>query len=700
MKKKLNQFYILALIAGVSIFYSFKTNKGEQIPPKDQILIEALRVILEKGHYEPKLINDTFSEAIFDNFIENLDPYKRYFLAPDIAHLKKYYHDIDNQIIRAKFDFYKEATTIFAQRLKESESYYQEILNKKFNYSVKESISLDEKSSEFPINENARKDVWRKHLKFSTINKLNDYLKEEEDKVKDDKNYKSISFDKLEKKARNKTLESIKDLFYYENQTPDDDRFAIFLNCITAQFDPHTSYFAPDMKKRFDSSMAGSIEGIGARLSDERGYTKIVELIPGGPAYKQGDLEVGDFIVKVAQGEKDEPTDIVGMRLSDAIELIKGKKGTTVVLTVKKVDNTYKKISIVRDIVEFEDTFVKSSITIKDGKKYGIIHLPKFYIDFSKQKQRNSGIDMRKEIEALKKEGIKGLAIDLRNNGGGSLSTAIDIAGLFIDKGPVVQVKYKDNDPDIREDTDSKIVWDGPLVIMVNELSASASEILAAAMQDYHRAIIIGSKQTYGKGTVQNILPINQYINYSEDLGALKLTIQKFYRINGGSTQLKGVSSDIVMPDRYHYLNIAESELDAPLNWDQIAKANYNPKEYYSNFSQVVIDMQKQINSNPQFNKIDAYAKWLKNNQDNVTYSLNLKNYQEDQDKLNSEAKQYKDILKYNSPYEFSFPSYEKLLVKNDSILRDKRVAWHKNLQEDIYINEAIETLSKLKISK
>lgn len=700
MKKYIKLIYILILVVGISIFYSFKNHQSDKKPDKNMILMETLRVILERGHYQPKLIDDAFSEAIFKKFIENLDPYKRYFLASDIARFKKYYHDIDNQILRGKFNFYNDVITTFLTRLKESENLYEGILAKEFNYNKKESINLDEKTSEYPIHKKDQLNVWRKHLKFSTIRKLNDYLKEEEDKVKDDKTYKPKKFDELEKKAREKTLENIKDLFYYENQTPENERFSIFLNAITANFDPHTSYFAPDMKKRFESSMAGSIEGIGARLSDQRGYTKIVELIPGGPAYKQGDLEVGDYIVKVAQGEKKEATDIVGMRLSDAIELIKGKKGTTVVLTVKKVDNTYKKIAIVRDIVEFEDTFVKSSIAIKNGKKYGIIHLPKFYIDFSKKQQRDSGTDMRKEVELLKLEGVEGLAIDLRNNGGGSLKTAIDIAGLFIEKGPVVQVKYKGNKPKIRNDEDRKIVWGGPLVIMVNELSASASEILAAAMQDYKRAVIIGSKQTYGKGTVQNVIPLNQYLNYSEDLGALKLTIQKFYRINGGSTQLKGVSSDIVMPDRYSYLDIAESKLEDPLNWDQIQKANYQDHNFYTNFSQVVTDVQNSVNTNSQFNEINDYAKWLKKNQENLTYPLNLKSYQTDQEKLNKEAKKYKDILKYKSPYKFTFSDYENQLIKTDTILKDKRTAWHKQLHKDIYVNEALQALSKLRVAK
>lgn len=698
MKKYAKHIYIFTLIIGLSIFYSFSARPIDKNPEKDKVLMEALRYILEKGHYEPKLINDDFSEAVFDKYIESLDPYKRYFLEDDIAKFKKYYHDIDNQIIRRKFDFFNDVTKTFVIRLKESKEIYQTLLEKEFDYNKKENINLDPKTSNYPKNSKDRINIWRKHLKFSTINKLTNYLDEEDEKLENDTNYKKLNFKDLEKKAREKTLDNIEDLFYYEDNTPDNERFSTFLNCITAQFDPHTSYFAPDMKKKFDSSMSGSIEGIGARLSDERGYTKIVELIVGGPAYKQGDLEVGDIITKVAQGKKGEAVNIVGMRLTDGIELIKGKKGTTVVLTVKKVDNTYKKIAIVRDIVEFEDTFVKSTVTIKDDKKYGIIDLPKFYIDFDNPKV-NCGADMRKEIKELKKDNIEGLIIDLRNNGGGSLSTAIDIAGLFIDKGPVVQVKYKDNKPNIKNDTDKGLLWDGPLVIMVNELSASASEILAAAMQDYKRAIIIGSKQTYGKGTVQNVIPINQYLNYNDDLGALKLTIQKFYRINGGSTQLKGVSSDIVMPNRYSYLDIAERELDVPLNWDQIEKATYNDDHYYSNFNDVVSTMQTNISSNTQFNKIDSYAKWLKKNQENLTYSLNLKDYQEEQESLNTEAKKYKDILKYDSPYIYESPLYEAKLTTTDTILRDKRSIWHKELDKDIYLNEALETLSKLKVA-
>ena len=345
------------------------------------------------------------------------------------------------------------------------------------------------------------------------------------------------TFEELEIESREMTESSLEDIYEMMGDLDDSDWFSIFLNTMTMQFDPHTNYSAPKEKKRFDQIMAGKLEGIGARLQKKDDYTRVAELISGGPAWRGGELEVGDLILKVAQGDE-EPVEIVGMRLDDAIEYIKGQKGTEVRLTVKKIDGSIEVISIIRDIIELEETFVKSSVVDIDSRKFGVINLPKFYIDFNERNFRNSATDMEQEIERLKAENVEGLLIDLRNNGGGSLKTAIEISGLFINDGPVVQVKYRGEKPNIRSDKNKKIQWEGPLVVLVNELSASASEIFAAAMQDYNRAVIIGSKQSFGKGTVQNVLPLNNYFKYPKDLGALKMTIQKFYRINGGSTQL------------------------------------------------------------------------------------------------------------------------------------------------------------------
>jgi carboxyl-terminal processing protease len=443
--------------------------------------------------------------------------------------------------------------------------------------------------------------------------------------------------------------------------------------------------------------MSGKLEGIGARLQKQNEYTKVVELISGGPAWKQGDLEVGDLILKVAQ-ENNEPLDIVGMRLDDAIEFIKGEKGTVVILTVKKIDGSTQTISITRDVVELEETFVKSSVVEVNDKTFAVIDLPKFYIDFDEQNFRNSATDMAQEIERLKKQGVEGIVLDLRNNGGGSLQTAIDISGLFIDKGPIVQVKYRGKAPDIKKDTDPKIQWDGPLVILVNELSASASEIFAAAMQDYKRAVIIGGKQTYGKGTVQNVLDLNRYHNLNEDLGALKMTIQKFYRINGGSNQLEGVHSDVMLPDRYTYLEIGERDLPNALKFDKVAPANYKIWNNYENFETAVNNSKIRVSNNETFKLIDENAKWLKKSQDDTLIYLNFDAYTSDIKNHKEASKKFNAIRDYSSDFTFVSPFYEESIIVLDEDLAEKREVWHKNLKKDIYVAEALNILSELKI--
>jgi carboxyl-terminal processing protease len=388
------------------------------------------------------------------------------------------------------------------------------------------------------------------------------------------------------------------------------------------------------------------------------------------------------------------------MRLDDAIKFIKGKKGTEVRLTVKKkLDGSTRIISIMRDVVELEETFVKSSIVEKEGKKYGLIDLPRFYIDFSDINSRDSAKDMEKEIERLKSENVSGLLIDLRNNGGGSLKTAIEIAGLFIPKGPIVQVKFRGRAPEVKNDTDPKMQWDGAVVVLVNELSASASEIFAAAMQDYGRAIIIGGNQTYGKGTVQSVIPINNfYPNYEKDLGAIKMTIQKFYRVNGGSTQIEGVYSDIAMPNKYSYMKFGERDLDGALVWDKVPQAKYTKTNSYENFSEVVNKSKSRVASNPKFKLINEYAKWLKSNQENTSYSLNTAEFSAESKLLEKASKKYDAAFKYDSDLNFQSPKYEFPLVKKDSVLADKRTVWHTNLAKDMYVAEALNVLQALKL--
>ena len=708
MKKKYKIIFPIIIVAGLLFGFQI-ANKPD--PEKDKILIGLVRYALKQGHYEPHMIDDTFSEKVFTDFIDALDPYKRFFLQSDIDEFAKFKTLIDDQIKSEDLSFYNVVMERFDQRVLESQGYYREILQNPFDFNKDDKFDVDYDKKTYSTSRAELIKNWQNQLKVSTLSRLHEKIELQESMSKSvasaddsfdaeaEKEVTVKSFEELEKESREAAEKSLDDLYIMMTELDDTDWFAIFINTMTIQFDPHTNYFAPKDKKRFDISMAGKLEGIGARLQKRDDYTRVAQLISGGPAWRGGELEVGDLILKVGQADEI-PVDIVGMRLDDAIEYIKGKKGTEVKLTVKKIDGSVQVISIVRDIVELEETFVKSSVVEFDDRKFGVVNLPKFYIDFNERNFRNSATDMEQEIARLKEENVEGLLIDLRNNGGGSLKTAIEIAGLFISDGPVVQVKYRGEKPNIRVDKDKKIQWDGPLVVLVNELSASASEIFAAAMQDYNRAVIIGSKQSFGKGTVQNVLPLNNYFKYDKDLGALKMTIQKFYRINGGSTQLKGVVSDIAMPDKYTYFEIGERDEKNPLSWDKIEPAEYTPVDVYENFHTVVNNSKKRIADNPHFIIIDENAKWLKQGRDNTLIQLNYEEFKNEIDQREKESKAFDDIALYESNLTFDSPQYELPMMEQDSILAKKREIWHENLKKDIYVEEALTVLSELEINK
>ena len=691
--------FIIPFVAFFILLSSFTTNPVKNDPKKDKVLISVINYMLTNGHYLPKDLDDDFSEHVFKTFTEGLDPSKRYFTQEDIADFAQYKYLIDNQLKKADLAFYHLVYGRFTEKIKSAKKYYGQILAQPFNFNKRESIDVDYSKASFPANETELINNWRKQLKLNTLSRIQEKQDLEDNKAESDKKFKKSSFKTLEANARKEVFKSMDELYIRIEELENSDWFSTFLNSIITGFDPHSTYMAPNVKERFDVDMSGKIEGIGARLQKKGNYTHVFEVVPGGPAWKKQELEAGDIILKVAQGDQ-EPLEIVGMRLDDAIKFIKGKKGTEVRLTVKKtLDNSIRVISITRDIVQLGETYVKSSVVNKSGQKFGVINLPQFYIDFSDKNFRDSAKDMEKEIANLKKENVEGLLIDLRNNGGGSLKTAIEIAGLFISDGPIVQVKYRGDKPRVQNDKDSKIQWGGPLVILVNELSASASEIFAAAMQDYNRAVIIGGNQTFGKGTVQNILPINQfYPDYKEDLGFLKMTIQKFYRVNGGSTQKEGVYSDIAMPSRYSYMKVGERDLEGALDWDKVAKANYTPVNTYENFNAVVNESKERIMQNPNFSLINDYAKWLKKRQDDTTYSLNLKQFEKEEKKHKKESEKFKSVFKFDSKLTFESPKSELPLIKKELIDGDKRTAWHQNLAKDIYINEALNVLSQLRM--
>ena len=689
---------LIALSLSFTAIHANKSFKNTD-PEKDKILVYVLKNILTRGHFVVKDMNDDFSEQVYTSFIEGLDPSKRYFTQKDLKEFSKFKYEIDNQLLEDDVSFYNTVYANFTEKIKNAKSYYAELLSQPFRFNKNETIDIDYDKVPFAKNENQLIDYWRKQLKLNVLSRVQNKIEKQDDKIKKDSKTKKKSFDSLEKEARAEVLKNMDELYLRIEELEHEDWFSTFLNSVVGAFDPHTTYMAPRTKERFDQDMSGKLEGIGARLSKKGIYTEIFELVSGGPAWKQGELEAGDIILEVAQGDK-EPLDIVGMRLDDAIKFIKGKKGTEVRLTVKKkLDGTTRIISIIRDVVELEETFVKSTIVEKEGKKYGLINLPRFYIDFSDINSRDSAKDMEKEIARLKSENVSGLLIDLRNNGGGSLKTAIEIAGLFITEGPVVQVKYRGQDPIVKNDENPKMQWDGAVVVLVNELSASASEIFAAAMQDYGRAVIIGGNQTYGKGTVQSVIPINNfYPKYEKDLGAIKMTIQKFYRVNGGSTQIEGVYSDIAMPNKYSYMKFGERDLTGALIWDKVPQAKYTKTNSYENFSDVINKSKNRIALDEQFKLINEYAKWLKENQEDTSYSLNFKDFSKESALLEVASKKYTNAFKNETKLNFASPKYEFPLMEKDSVLADKRTAWHKNLAKDIYVAEALNVLKDLKL--
>ncbi|WP_452227518.1 carboxy terminal-processing peptidase [Lacinutrix cladophorae] len=709
MKKKYNVFILLLLLAFASCSFTSKTFDD---PDKDKLLIQVITYVLERGHFDPKDLNDDFSAAVYTDYLEQLDPLKRYFYKSDIDEFEKYKTELDDQLKAYDIAFFNLTHERLLERIEETKAIYKDILEKPFNYSVNESYSSDYEKLEYVKNKKQMKERWRQQLKFTTIANYDDLVSENEkesvdNSFEDESNVNKKSSDKktlaqLETEARNETLKSINN--YYNDYIDDQERkdwFSIYVNAIVEEFDPHTFYFAPEDKDRFDQQMSGKLEGIGARLSKKMDNTKIVELISGGPAWRGKELEVGDIIQKVRQEDEEQAVNIVGMRLDDAIKLIKGPKGTTVNLTIKKVDGTIEEIAIIRDIVELEETYAKSSIVKNKDKKYGVINLPKFYVDFEDYRKRNAASDIKQEIERLKEEGMEGLVLDLRNNGGGSLQTVVDMAGLFIKEGPIVQVRSTGEPKEVLKDKDKSIVWDGPLVILVNELSASASEILAAAMQDYKRAIIIGSKQTYGKGTVQNVLDLNRMVrnNSQGDLGALKLTTQKFYRINGGSTQLEGVKSDVVVPDRYSFINVGEKDQENPLPWDKIEAVDYEYWDNYFDYDSTIKKSQERMSNNEQLKLIEENAKWVKTRMDENMHALNYEQYKQELELTEEEAKRFDKLSEYQTNLTFESLPYENKLFATDSILKEKRDRWHESLSQDVYMEEALHVLEDLKMS-
>jgi len=700
MSKLTKIFFAVAMLITLSS-YVLNVKYESETEQKNQILLSMVINYLENVHYQPENLDDQFSENAFDLYIKRLDYSKRLFLAKDIEELSAYRFEIDNEIQSGSFQLYDKANKIIDERMKMVEGYYLDILSQPFDFDIAESIEEDADKRNFAKDENELKDAWRKNLKYQTLRRLDRKLEDQEKLIANsDTIVEEKSFAVLEEESREGVRKNMSAYFSRVNQVNDKDRITLYVNSIISVFGPHTTYFPPEDKENFDISMSGKLEGIGARLSQYDGEIKVASIVPGSPSSRQGQLKAGDVIIAVAQANE-EPVSVEEMRLDDAIKMIRGPKGTEVILTVTKENGKVEQISIIRDIVEIEETYAKSYILEKNGIKTGYIKLPKFYTDFDDPNGRTCSEDVEIELEKLKKENVDGIILDLRDNGGGSLRDVVDMVGLFIDKGPVVQVRGRDGSLEILSDEREGITYEGPLVVMVNEYSASASEILAAAIQDYNRGIIVGSNASFGKGTVQRFYDLDrflsgEYLKY-KPLGAVKITTQKFYRINGGSTQLHGVTPDIIIPDLYTYIETGEKEQEFVMDWDQIMPVEYTVWNSTWELNKIQETNNKSISESPVFSEVEKMAFKVKADREITSVSLKLSDYRKIQKELNDESDHFEKLFSSIEGFGiFSMPS-DLELIAGDSIKMKMNQNYIEGLQSDNYVYQAVDIVEEMK---
>lgn len=670
---------------------------------KNKVILSMAMGYLENVHYQKPTINDDFSKNAFDQYIKRMDYNKRFYLQSDIKELDAYRERIDDEIKEETFNFYSLANQKLDERRSQVKSFYAELLEKPYDFSKEEQIEMDHEKREFAKSLSELKKIWHKDLKYQTLSRLHRKIEKQEKLLANSDTVIEVkSIEALEQEAREGVKENMDNYFIRAEKINEKDRISLYVNSILSISGPHTSYFPPEDKENFDISMSGKLEGIGARLSQPGNEIKVVSIVPGSASALQGDLKVDDIITAVAQGN-DDFVNVEEMRLDDAIKLIRGSKGTTVRLAVTHKNGAEEIIPIVRDVVIIEETYAKSFILENEDKRVGYIKLPKFYTDFNNQNGRTCSKDVELELEKLKDQKVEGVILDLRNNGGGSLRDVVDMVGLFIDQGPVVQVRDKENELQVLEDKRAGTVYDGPLVVMVNEYSASASEILAAAIQDYGRGIIIGNT-TFGKGTVQRFWDMDRMLSGQmsayKPLGAIKITMQKFYRINGGSTQLKGVTPDITLPDLYSYIETGEREQDFVMPWDKINPAQYTPVAATYNKIELQAKMKAVLKGSEFFKTIDEMAIELEKNQDQTDIELQLEKFKAHQAELKQESDDYDALFEAIEGFEvFALPSDLKAMG-TDSIKVKINEEQIESLQEDQYVFQSAQLVERMLKSK
>jgi carboxyl-terminal processing protease len=686
------------VIAGV--FLAFNTMGKSNTPPptKYEKILQIVGEYLKQGHFSPKDIDDDFSKKVYNKYFEDLDPDKDIFMQQDLTALNQYSTRIDDEIKGAPVQFFLEAGKVFDKRVDEAAAIYKEILSKPFDFTTNETVTTDSKKLNFPSSDAERKEIWRKRLKYMALQRYTDLLDARESN-KGKEGYTAKTDQALEQEAREKVKTAMDRTFErYKVKFDDDEKFDVFVNTITSMMDPYTEFMPPLDKRYFDEQLSGSFDGIGAQLGSEEGNIKIVAVLPGGPAQKSDQVDVGDIIVRVAQGS-DSAVDLEGFDVTDAVKLIRGKKGTEVRLTLRKKDGTLKTVSLIRDKIVQDETYVRSAVINQGNAKIGYIFLPEFYANFNDPTDpHRSAVDVENEVKKLKAAHVDGIVIDLRNNGGGSLNDVVQIAGLFIDHGPIVQVKSRGRQPEVLKDNDNEVLWDGPLAVMVNEFSASASEIFAAAMQDYGRAVIIGSTSTYGKGSVQRSIGLDpdNFLSSNSDLGSLKLTLQKFYRISGGSTQLKGVIPDVIVPDYYEYLKMRERDNWNALPYDEISKANYTMWQPGFDYKTVENLARTRVANDSIFRLIKKETDILAK-QDDKEYPLEINQFRKEQKITRDAVKKIESLVKLDHAMQVSFlPQDQDRYISADKDKTERYKQWLSNVSKDVYVDQAVKVINDI----
>lgn len=684
-----NRGLLLALTAAAALFLAFYQPMNNA--QKEAALMQSILTELNYYHYKPLEINDNFSEKVYGLFLDRLDGGRRWFTDSDVKQLEAWKFKLDDQATEGIFTFLDLAVQLQDAGLKKTQDWYREILSQPFDFTQKEAIETDGKKKSFAKNDDELKEYWRQSMKWETLTRLTEKL---EKKEKGEDEFKNKTNEELEAEARKDVLKVYDDWYTRLNKRKRTDHLSSYLNTFTNIYDPHTEYYEPIDKQNFDIGMSGRLEGIGARLQTDGEYTKVSEIIVGGPAWKQGILKDNDKIMKVAQGDNPEWTDITGMVINDVVQLIRGKPGTKVRLFVKKADGGTTEVEIIRDVVIIEEGFAKSLIIESpQQERIGYIKLPKFYADFNDRNGRRCADDIAAELEKLKQSNVQGIILDLRGNGGGSLRDVVKMGGFFIEEGPIVQVKSRERKPEVLTDDDTNVQYNGPLIIMVNQFSASASEILAAAMQDYGRAVIVGTP-TFGKGTVQRFFDLDAVVRGNPEvkpLGEVKLTVQKFFRVNGGSTQLKGVTPDIIFPDPWLYLDTGEKDEDFPMDWSQIEPVPFGQKVYsLYNLPKIREKAAYRIKNNEIFQKIEARAKNIKQQRDNSSYSLNLEAYRSESDKLEAQDKEYNQLFENEVLTNIKNLSTDIASIEADESKKARNEEWLKTVKKDVYLVETL----------